>query len=64
MALAQGKSTAEVCKKLGVAEQTYYRWRPEYGGLKFGQVKKLKELDTENVGLNDFLQRPNPTRRS
>ena len=64
MALAQGKSTAEVCKKLGVAEQTYYRWRREYGGLKVGQVKKLKELDTENVGLNDFLQRPNPTRRS
>lgn len=50
--LAQGKSTAEVCKKLGVAEQTYYRWRREYGGLK---VDQAKELEKENARLKRLL---------
>jgi transposase-like protein len=52
VALAQGKSTAEVCKKLGVAEQTYYRWRREYGGLK---VDQAKELEKENARLKRLL---------
>ena len=52
VALAQGKSTAEVCKKLGVAEQAYYRWRREYGGLK---VDQAKELEKENARLKRLL---------
>ena len=52
VALAQGKSTAEVCKKLGVAEQTYYRWRREYGGLK---VDQAKEFEKENARLKRLL---------
>ena len=39
--LAQGKTTGEVCKKLGVTEQTYYRWRKEYGGLRVDQANRL-----------------------
>lgn len=52
VALAQGKSTAEVCKKLGVAEQTYYRWRRECGGLK---VDQAKEFEKENARLKRLL---------
>ena len=52
VALAQGKSTAEVCKKLGVAEQAYYRWRREYGGLK---VDQAKEFEKENARLKRLL---------
>ena len=53
VALAQGKSTAEVCKKLGVAEQAYYRWRREYGGLR---VDQAKELEKENARLKRLLE--------
>ena len=49
--LGQGKKVAEVVKALGVSEVTYYRWRQEYGGLKGDQVKRLKELEAENVRL-------------
>ena len=52
VALAQGKSTAEVCKKLGVAQQAYYRWRREYGGLR---VDQAKELEKENARLKRLL---------
>ena len=55
VSLVQGKSTAEVCKKLGVTEQTYYRWRREYVGLKVDQAKKLKELEKENARLKRLL---------
>ena len=55
VALAQGKSTGEVCKKLGVAEQAYYRWRREYGGLKLDQAMKLKELEKEIARLQRLL---------
>ena len=41
----------EVCRSLGVTEQTYYRWRKEYGGLKMDQVKRLKEVEQENTRL-------------
>lgn len=47
----QGKSMAEAIRSIGVTEVTYYRWRSEYGGLKGGQVKRLKELETENARL-------------
>ena len=47
--LAQGRTVAEVSRSLGVTEQTYYRWRKEYGGLRVDQAKRLKELERENV---------------
>ena len=49
--LAQGRSVTEVCRSLGVPEQTYYRWRKEYGGLKMDQAKRLKVLEQENTRL-------------
>jgi putative transposase len=48
---SQGKSMAEAIRSIGVTEVTYYRWRSEYGGLKGDQVKRLKELETENSRL-------------
>jgi putative transposase len=53
--LAQGRKTPEVCKKLGVTEQTYDRWRREYGGLKVDQAKRLKDLEKENSRLKKLL---------
>ena len=44
----------EVIRDLGVSEQTYYRWRREYGGMKTSQAKRLKELEKENQRLNDL----------
>lgn len=49
--LSQGRSMGEVCRSLGVTEQTYYRWRKEYGGLKMDQAKRLKEVEQENTRL-------------
>ena len=49
--LAKGTKIPQVCRKLGVTEQTYYRWRKEYGGLRTDQVKRLKELEKENTRL-------------
>jgi transposase-like protein len=49
--LASGQSIAQVCQKLSVSEQTYYRWRSEYGGMKADGVKRLKELEEENRRL-------------
>jgi transposase-like protein len=49
--LAQGKPATEAVRTLGVTEQTYYRWRAEYGGLKLDQVKRLKLLEQENGRL-------------
>jgi transposase-like protein len=46
--LADGRSVPQVCRKLGVTEQTYYRWRREYGGVRTDQAKRLKELEREN----------------
>jgi transposase-like protein len=53
--LAKGQSTAEVTRKLGIAEQTYYRWRREYGGLRLDQAKRLKELEKENARLKKLV---------
>jgi transposase-like protein len=47
----QGKALAEAIRSIGVTEVTYYRWRNEYGGLRGEQVKRLKELETENARL-------------
>ena len=49
--LAQGKKVAEACRAIGVTEQTYYRWRNEYGGLKVDQARRLKDLERENARL-------------
>ena len=46
--MAQGRPVADAVRSIGVTEVTYYRWRNEYGGLKGDQVKRLKELETEN----------------
>ena len=51
MLLAQGQTVGEVCRRIGVSEQSYYRWRKEYGGLKVEQVRRLKELEQENARL-------------
>ena len=48
---AQGKTLALACKEAEISEQSYYRWRKEYGGLKVDQVKRLKELEKENERL-------------
>jgi putative transposase len=48
---AQGRTVAEAIRQIGVTEVTYYRWRSEYGGLKSDQVKRMKELETENARL-------------
>ena len=49
--LAKGQSASQACRKIGVTEQTYYRWRKEYGGLRLDQAKRLKELERENARL-------------
>jgi len=49
--LAQGQTVGQVCRTLGIAEQTFYRWRREYGGLKIEQAKRLKALEQENMRL-------------
>jgi putative transposase len=49
--IANGQSIAEACRKLGVTDQTFYRWRKEYGGLKVDHAKRLKELEHENARL-------------
>ena len=51
MLTGQGRPVADAIRSIGVTEVTYYRWRNEYGGLKGGQVKRLKELETENERL-------------
>lgn len=49
--IAQGETVGKICRQLGVSEQTYYKWRREYGGLKMDQAKRLKELERENERL-------------
>ena len=49
--LSQGEKIGVICRALGVSEQSYYRWRREYGGLKVDQAKRLKELEQENARL-------------
>jgi transposase-like protein len=49
--LAKGQQMPEICRQLEITEQTYYRWRKEYGGLRVDQAKHLKELEAENARL-------------
>jgi len=53
--LAQGEKMGVVCKRIGVTEQTYYRWRKEYGGLRLDQAKRLKSLEKENAQLKKLV---------
>lgn len=53
--LSQGQTVGQICRKLGVTEQTYYRWRKEYGGMKIEQAKRLKELESENARLKKLV---------
>ena len=53
--LSQGTPIAQVCKKLGISEQSYYRWRKEYGGLRTDQAKKLREVMKENARLKKVV---------
>jgi putative transposase len=53
--LASGSTIKQVSKKLGINEQTYYRWRKEYGGLRMDQAHRLKELERENSRLKKIV---------
>ena len=55
VALSQGKTVGAVCKELEVTEQTYYRWRREFGGLQMDQAKRLKELERENARMRKII---------
>ncbi len=53
--LAKGKPVPEAVRKLGITEQTYYRWRKEYGGLRSDQARRFKELERENARLKKLV---------
>ena len=53
--LAKGQPVRAVCKKLGITDQTYYRWRREFGGLKVDQARRLKDLEKENARLKRLV---------
>ena len=53
--LAKGMKMPQVCRKLEVTEQTYYRWRKEYGGVRTDQLKRFKEVEKENVRLKKIV---------
>ena len=55
MEIASGETTPQAAQEVGITEQTYYRWRREYGGLKLGQAKRLKELEKENGRLKRLV---------
>ena len=53
--LAKGTKMPLVCRKRGVTEQTYYRWRKEYGGVRTDQIKRLKDMEKENARLKKLV---------
>src|SRR5512132_2869695 len=53
--LGEGKEVADVCRELAISEQTYYRWRNQFGGLKADDAKRLKDLERENAALKRLL---------
>ena len=53
--IANGKTTPQACKEAEITQQTYYRWRKEYGGQKLDQAKRLKELERENAKLKRLV---------
>jgi putative transposase len=60
VAMSKGQSVAHVCRALGIIEQTYYRWRVEYGGIKVDQIKRLEDLERENTRLKRAVADPLP----
>ncbi len=52
---SRGKNIEEVCRQIGICEQTYYRWRKQYGGMKLDQARRLKELERENAQLKKLV---------
>ena len=52
---SQGANVANICKKLEITDQTYYRWRKEYGGIRIDQAKRLKALEQENARLKKIV---------
>ena len=55
IATGNGKTTAQACKDLAITENSYYRWRKEYGGLQINQAKRLKEMEKENARLKKLV---------
>ena len=53
--LSKGSTIGQVCRKIGITEQTYYRWRKEYGSLSVNQARRLKEVEKENVQLRKLV---------
>ncbi len=53
--ISKGHPVPVACRKIAVTEQTYYRWRKEYGGLRLDQAKRLKELERENTRLKRLV---------
>ena len=55
MLLSQGQTVGDICRSFNISEQTYYRWRKEYGGIRTDQVRRLKELEKENTRLKKLV---------
>jgi transposase-like protein len=53
--LAQGKNVPEVCREIGISQQTYYRWRNKYGGMSPDMIKQLRALQKENLRLRKVV---------
>ncbi len=53
--LSKGHTTGQICRKLGITEQTYYRWRKQYGGTKVEQARRFKDLEAENARLKKLV---------
>jgi len=53
--MSQGKAAPVACREAGISQQSYYRWRKEYGGLELNQAKRMKELERENVRLKRLV---------
>lgn len=53
--LGQGQTVGDICRSFNISEQTYYRWRKEYGGIRTNQVRRLKELEKENARLKKLV---------
>jgi putative transposase len=53
--LAQGMTVAEICRLLSISEQSYYRWRKQYGGLRISQIKRMMDMERENARLKNAV---------
>ncbi len=53
--VSQGNTTGDACRQIGVSEQTYYRWRKEFGGMEVDQLRRLKDLEQENGRLKRLV---------